>query len=62
MQNLLKPCNIPCELDVVLTELHNFFPAYNMLGYATAAKRISALLGPLFVGSKIDDISTIKGT
>lgn len=33
-----------------------------MLGYAAAAKRISVFLGPLFVGSKIDDISTIKGT
>lgn len=37
-------------------------PPYNSLGYATAAERISGFLGPLFVRSKVDDISAIKGT
>lgn len=46
-------------------ELHSAIqppPPYNSLGYATAAERISGFLGPLFVRSKVDDISAIKGT
>lgn len=31
----------------------------HVLGYATAAERVSVFLGPLFVRSQIDDITTI---
>lgn len=45
--------------------LHNvipFPPPRGLLGYATAAERISVFLGPLSVGPEVDDISTIEGT
>lgn len=47
-----------------LSELQTQFCSspWNNLGYTTAAKRISGFLGPLFVRSKIDDVSTVKGT
>lgn len=44
------------------TKPFNSRPTCNALRYATAAERVPVFLGPLFVGSKIDDITTIQGT
>lgn len=37
-------------------------PLPEHLGYAAAAEWIPAFLGPLFVRSKVDDVSAVNGT